>query len=79
MNTEIWLQYAMEFLALLAILAGAYYWWLLSQIPAATEGAESAETLRAIAARAKQAAAITALGLVLLVTGQLIGVFAGLS
>lgn len=79
MSAEIMVQYVMDFLALLAILAGAYYWWLITKIPAATEDAESGETLRTIAASATRAAGFTALGLVLLVTGKLVGVFAGLS
>lgn len=79
MGAEIMVQYVMDFLALLAILTGAYYWWLLSKIPKAPEDADNGETLRNIAEGATRAAGFTALGLVLLVTGKLVGVFAGLS
>ena len=79
MSIENWVQYVMDLLAMLAILAGAYNWWLISKMPEAAEDAERAETLRGIAARATRAAGFTALGLVLLVTGKLVGVFADLS
>lgn len=75
MNAEIWVQYVFDFLALLAILAAAYNWHMLSRLA----GADNAGGVPAgFSLLAKKAASLTALGLVLFVCGELIGEFASL-
>ena len=77
---ELWLQYIMNLLALLSILTGAYYWYLMSRAkPPAEAGSdetrEAVQTLVEMATLGKRAAGFSALGGVLLVAAWLMGVF----
>lgn len=79
----LWLQYIMNFAAMLSILAGAYYWYLMSraELPAEAGSEETEEVVQAfveMATLGKRAAGFSALGGVFLVAAWLMGVFAEL-
>jgi hypothetical protein len=80
---ELWLEYLMNFLALLSILTAAYYWYLMSRAELPGEGGtgetgEAAQALVNMATLGKRAASFSALGGVLIVSGSLMGIFADL-
>ena len=72
----LWLEYLMMFVAMLALIGASYYWWLASRIELAGGEAGAGQAMLRLAEVAKRAAALSALGALLVVASFLMGVFA---